>query len=204
VPFDPGSGLVDVMLGLAALATVVSLGRAWKPFWDDDFTDEDRHLANQAAVFLVPPLVVLLHELGHVVAAGAVGARVTDFRYGFFEGSVSLAGGLTPAEDLVVALAGNVVGALAGATLAMVGSRARRLPRSVRHLFMVGGLLELVFTLVGYPLLSFAAHFGDWQVVYDFRATPGLSLVVAAVHAVALAGIWHWWRTRLRPALVAA
>jgi peptidase M50B-like protein len=204
MPFDPSSRLVDLMLGLAALATVVSLGRSWKSFWDDDFTDDDRHLANQGAVFLVPPVVVLLHEMGHVVAAWAVGAEVTSLRYGFFEGSVTVAGMLTPAQDLAVALAGNVVGAVVGAILALVGSRTRRLPRSARHLLMVGGLLEMGFTLVGYPLLSFSTRFGDWQTVYDFRATPELSLTVAIVHVVALAGIWRWWRVSLRPALMAA
>jgi hypothetical protein len=201
MPVDASSSLVDLMLGLAALATLVSLGRSWKEFRDDDFTPRDRSLANQAAVFLVPPLVVLLHELGHVVAAMAVGARVTSFDYGFFEGSVVVAGTLTPAEDVAVALAGNVVGALAGVGLAFAGSRARRLPRAVRQVLLVGGVLEVGFTLVGYPVLSLTTRFGDWLVVYDFDATPGLSLAVAAVHAAVLAGLWHWWRTSLRPAL---
>lgn len=198
---DTSSWLVDIMLGMAALATAVSIGRSWKKFSDVDFTKEDRSLANQAAVFLVPPVVVLLHELGHVVAALAVGARVTSFDYGFFEGSVAVAGNLTPAEDVAVALAGNVVGALVGVGLALAGSMAVRLPRAVRHILLVGGLLEVGFTLVGYPVLSLSTRFGDWLVVYDFDATPGLSLAIAVVHAVVLAGLWHWWRTSLRPAL---
>jgi hypothetical protein len=201
MPVDASSGLVDLMLGLAALATAVSLGRSWKEFRDDDFTPRDRSLANQAAVFLVPPVVVLLHELGHVVAAVAVGARVTSFDYGFFEGSVGVAGNITRAEDLFVALAGNVAGALAGVSLLLVGTRARSLPRAVRHLLLVGGLLEVGFTLVGYPVLSLTTRFGDWLVVYDFDSTPGLSLAVAVVHAAVLAGLWLWWRTSLRAAV---
>lgn len=201
MPFDASSGLVDLMLGLAALATAVSLVRSWKEFRDDDFTPRDRSLANQGAVFLVPPVVVLLHELGHVGATLAVGARVTSFDYGFFEGSVGIAGNITPAQNVFIALAGNVAGALAGLILLLLGTRARGLPRAVRHLLLVGGLLEVGFTLVGYPVLSLTTRFGDWLVVYDFDATPGLSLVVAAVHAAVLAGLWRWWRTSLRPAL---
>jgi hypothetical protein len=201
MPVDTSSGLVDVMLGLAALATAVSLARSWRAFTDGDFTPRDRSLANQGAVFLVPPVVVLLHELGHVVAARLVGAEVTSFDYGFFEGSVGLAGSITQAEDLAIALAGNVAGALAGVALIAIGRRASRLPRAVRHLLLVGGLLEVAFTLVGYPVLSLTTRFGDWLAVYDFNATPGLSAAVAVVHAGVLALLWRWWRTSLRPAL---
>ncbi|MEA2827254.1 MAG: hypothetical protein QOG43_1693, partial [Actinomycetota bacterium] len=78
MPFDPQSGIVDVVMGVAALATLVVLVRARRTFFDLDFTAEDKRLATQAAVFLVAPIVVLIHELGHVVAVLAVGARVVS------------------------------------------------------------------------------------------------------------------------------
>ncbi|HYX44255.1 MAG TPA: tetratricopeptide repeat protein, partial [Acidimicrobiales bacterium] len=194
MPFDPSSGLVDVILGIAALATLVAVIRAWKHLWDDQFTVADRRLAAQVAVFLVPPVVVLLHELGHLVAARALGVEVTSSRYGLFDGSVTLAGPMSPGQDWFIALAGNLVGAVAGLALVAAGVLGRKLRRPVRYVLVAGGVLELLFTLVMYPLLSFLGSFGDWVVIYDAGRTPALSWATGVVHAAALVGLWRWWR----------
>ncbi|HEX2192476.1 MAG TPA: M50 family metallopeptidase [Acidimicrobiales bacterium] len=198
MPFDPTTAGVDVILGLGALLALWSLVRSWRSFFDEDFTVEDRQVATQVAVFLVPPAVVLLHELGHVAAAVAVGARVTSFRYGLFEGAVGVEGSLTPAEGWFLALAGNLVSALLGLALVVLGAHATRLGRPLRYVLLFGGLFELLFALVGYPVLSATADFGDWLAIYDFSATPALSWATAAVHVAALVGLWRWWRRELR------
>jgi len=198
MPGDVGSGFVDVILGVAAFVTLVALVRSWGPFWDRDFTAADRRLGTQVAIFLVPPAVVFLHELGHVAAVLAVGAQVVDFHYGLFEGSVTAAGRLTPEENWFVAVAGNVVGGLVGLAMAVAGVRGTRMRPPLRHVLMLGGLVTVAFTLVGYPVLSLSATFGDWVVIYDLDATPALSAATLAVHLLCVAGLWRWWRGTVR------
>ncbi len=192
---------IDLIFGLALLATLVMLVRRWRPFWDADFTGEDRRLATQAAVFVVPPLVVLLHELGHVVGARMVGGRVANFHYGLIEGSVTVVGRLTPAEHWFIAILGNLAGGLLGLAMAVAGTAAVRLPRPLRHVLILGGLIEVGFHLVLYPLLSLSADAGDWARIYDFGLTPGLSAMTAVGHVAALGAVWAWWRSRVRRTL---
>lgn len=192
---------VDIVFGLALLGTLFMVARRWRAFWDADFTAEDRRLATQCGVFVVPPVVVLLHELGHILGARMVGGRVIGFHYGLIEGSVTVAGGLTRSEFWWVALSGNLVGAGLGAALALAGARVERLPRALRRMLIFGGLLQVVFQLVMYPLISLSARFGDWTAIYDFGRTPALSGFTAVAHAAALGATWHWWRRSARRTL---
>ncbi|MGH9281087.1 MAG: hypothetical protein ACRD12_23755 [Acidimicrobiales bacterium] len=200
MPFDPSSRAVDIILGLAALATLVTLIRHWRTFFDDDFTPTDKRLATQVAVFLIPPVVVLFHELGHYVTAKALGVRVIGFHYGLFEGSVTVAGPRTVTEDWLIAVSGNIVGAAMGAGMMVLGVVWTRARRPLRYVLLLGGLLEVLFSLVLYPLLSLSAGFGDWPVVYSGE-TPVLSAVTAVVHVGLLVGLYLWWRRRGRDAL---
>lgn len=192
---------VDIVFGLALLGTLFLMVRHWRALWDADFTAEDRRLASQAAIFVVPPVVVLIHELGHYVAALMVGGRVLGFHYGLIEGAVTVDRGLTAGQFWWVALAGNLAGAAAGLVLVIVGTSGVSLPRALRRIFILGGMLEVGFQLVLYPLISLSARFGDWQVIYDFGATPVLSLLTAVAHVVALSVLWRWWRTSVRRTL---
>ncbi len=203
MPFDPQSTAVDVLMGLAALATLVALVRSRHTFFDRDFTAEDKRLATRAGVFLVPPVVVLIHELGHVGAVMAVGARVTSFHYGFFEGSVGYVGEITAGQAWFVALAGNVLGAAVGMGLAAIGLARGRMRPGVRYVLILGGTLQVGYALVGYPLLSLSSNWGDWVVIYDFAAAPTLAWATAVGHAALLAGLWRWWRGTVRHALFA-
>ncbi len=196
-------GLIDVMFGLAALLTVVSVVRSWSTFWDADLTAADKRLATQAAVFLVPPVVVLIHEVGHVAAVLAVGAQVLDFHYGLFEGSVSVGGALTPAQNWFVAVAGNVAGAAVGLAMAFVAVRGARLRPALRYVLLLGGVLQVAWALIGYPVLSLSSSWGDWVVIYDFDATPVLGGATLAVHAGGLYALWRWWRGSVRSTLFA-
>jgi tetratricopeptide (TPR) repeat protein len=201
VPNGQDATGVDLIFGLALLGTLFLLVRRWRALWDPDFTAEDRRLATQAAIFVVPPVVVLIHELGHLVTARLLGGRVLGFHYGLVEGSVTVAGGLSTAQSWAVALAGNLAGAGLGLAMGVFGAYAVRLPRALRRILILGGLLEVAFQLVGYPLLSLSARFGDWVVIYDFDRTPGLSAVTAVVHVGVLAAVWHWWRSSVRRTL---
>ena len=201
MPVGDDARVIDLIFGLALLATVIMIARRWRTFWDDDFTGEDRRLATQAAVFVIPPLVVLVHELGHFFVARLLGGRVVGFHYGLIEGSVTVAGRLSAVEFWLVAMAGNLAGGFLGLAMAVLGTAGTGLRRPLRHLLILGGLLEMVFHLVLYPLLSLSAQAGDWVVVYDFGETPGLSAVTAVAHLVALASTWAWWRGSVRRVL---
>jgi len=201
VPNGQDATGVDIIFGIALLGTLFMLIRRWRPFWDHDFTAEDRRLATQCAVFVVPPIIVLLHEVGHVVGARMVGGQVLGFHYGLIEGSVRVAGGLSAAKFWWVALSGNLVGAGIGLAMALAGASALTMPRALRRVLIMGGLLQVAFQLVVYPLLSLSARFGDWQVIYDFGATPGLSAATAVAHVAALTLVWRWWRGRVRRTL---
>ena len=203
VPVDPQSSIVDVVMGLAALATLVTIVRARRTFLDRDLSAADKRLATQAAVFLVPPIVVLIHELGHVGAVASVGARVVSFRYGFFEGAVGVAGDLSQVQAWWVSLSGNLAGALTGLALAGAGMAWDRLRPGPRYVLILGGTLQVGYALIGYPLLSLSTDWGDWVTIYDFGATPGLSWATAVVHAAVLAVLWRWWRGTVRHTLFA-
>jgi len=199
--FDPNTGATDVVLGIGAVLALVALVRSWRSFLDDDFTAADRRVAMQIGVFVVPPVVVLLHELGHAFAVGVVGGQVTNFHYGLFEGAVSFAGDLTNGQVWFVALAGNLVSIGVGIAMMVAGGLFGGIRRSLRYLLIVGGLIEAVFGLVGYPLISESARFGDWLLIYDFGANPMLSWATLVVHVAVVAGLWYWWRTSLRRTL---
>ncbi len=198
---NPNTGVTDAILAVGAVLALVALVRSWRSFLDADFTASDRRVAMQVAVFLVPPVVVLLHELGHAAATVAVGGHVAAFHYGLFEGSVNFTGDLTNGQVWFIALAGNLVSIGIGLGMVLVGGLLGGIRRSLRYLLIVGGLIEAVFGLIGYPLLSETARFGDWLLIYDFRATPVLSWATLVVHIAVVVGLWHWWRTRLRRTL---
>jgi len=201
VPNGQDATGIDIVFGLALLGTLFLLIRRWRAFWDDDFTGDDRRLATQCAIFVVPPIIVLIHELGHVVGARMVGGEVLGFHYGLIEGSVSVAGGLSASQFWWVALSGNLAGAGTGLALAVAGAAGVRMPRALRRVLIIGGLLQVVFQLVVYPLLSLSARFGDWEAIYDFGATPALSTVTLVTHVTTLIALWRWWRGRVRRTL---
>jgi hypothetical protein len=195
MPFDPTSGAMDIILGVAALATLVGLIRAWGRFWDHDFTAEDRRRAIQVAIFVVTPIVVLLHELGHYFTALALGVRVIGFEYGLFHGSVTVAGPRTVEDMWLIALSGNVVSAGVGLAMAAAGTALTRVRRPGRYLLVVGGLLQIVYSLVVYPVISLSAGFGDWVMLYS-RRTETLSWALGVAHVASLVALVVWWRRR--------
>ena len=159
---------VDIVFGLALLGTLFMIARRWRAFWDADFTVEDRRLATQAGFFVVTPIVVLIHELGHILGAAMVGGRVLGFHYGLVEGSVTVAGGLSNGDGVICPCSagdGNLLGAAVGLAMAMAGAWITRLPRALRRMLIFGGMLEVLFQLVLYPLISISGRFGDWTAI---------------------------------------
>ena len=171
------------------------LVRQWSRFWDDDLDAADRQLALQVALFLLVPLGVFLHELGHALATRSVDGRVVEFAWRVYWGFVVSAGVFSPAARWWIAFSGNLVGIVFGLALLVAGYRGRRLRRPVRFLLIQAGTVQLLFAAVAYPLLSVAGAEGDWKTIYDFASTPLLSGLTAAAHAALLIGLWAWRRT---------
>ena len=203
MPTGSQLGVMDLILAIGAIATLAGLIRAWPAFWDDEFTLADRRLAAQVGVFVIPPVVVLFHELGHYYAARAVGARVTGFHYGLFEGSVTAVGLRTQPDVWFMAIAGNAVSVVFGLAMLVAALAGRHLRRPLRYTLLVAGLLELVFSLVAYPALSLTARFGDWILIYRTDGAPALAWATAVVHVAVLVALWQWWRRRGKATLFA-
>ncbi len=94
--------------------TAVLLKRNWASIVDENLTSVDRHVLKQASMLLVLPAVVLIHELGHVVAILLMGGTIKDFHYGVLWGSVTPDGSFNSAQFLTIFLSGNAIQVLTG------------------------------------------------------------------------------------------
>jgi hypothetical protein len=183
-----------MLLGLPRLV------RGWRALLGSELSEEGRGLAVYVAVFLAVPLATLGHELGHLVVARALGARDATLHYRVFWGFVEYATELPGHGAWWVALAGNAVSwALAAAALGIGSAGAVRLSPALRYAALLFGRLEMVHTLIVYPLLSLGGLPGaDWTVIYGHPFWTGTG-VVAALHLASLL----WLRRELRESLPA-
>ena len=188
--------LFSLLYAVLGIRTLVQLIRQWRAFWDDTLTPEEQRLAQSVGFFFIIPLGVLLHEYGHLVATRMVGGRVVEFQWRLFWGYVVPVGDFSPAQDWWIALSGNLVSVLFGLVLLATGYWGRRFHHTLRYLLLQTGYFQVMYALVGYPVLSLLGFVGDWIVIYDFRATPVLSAATAVVHLIILVGVWKWWKSR--------
>ena len=83
--------LFYAFLGIRAISTAI---KNWRAFTDDQLTAVDRRLASELAFFVLIPIGVLFHELGHAAATYQFGGRVDwlngGFHYALFYGYVVL------------------------------------------------------------------------------------------------------------------
>lgn len=161
--------------------TAVSVRKNWRALWDENLTGQDRLLIQRAVIFLLLPVVVLLHELGHVAATELFGGKVVEFHYAFLSGYVVPAGHFTADEKVWLYFAGNlvqiVIGLAAAVGAAMVSSPPVVALLAYLALWSVGG------TVIIYTLLSVSGLYGDWIHIYT---APGSALVasIAFFHLV--------------------
>ena len=190
--------LASVLLAIVAIRVLVTTVRARRTLFDETLTLADRQQLSEAAFFLLLPLGVLLHELGHAIAVRLAGGQVVGFGFLFFLGWVEHTGSYTPAELYWIALSGNLVSlglGLGALALALFGPFGR----AVNWLLFVFSGLELGTTLVFYPLLDLVSDLhGDWATIYR-EGTPVLSGVTALAHAgMVVAGLFLWRSSRFR------
>lgn len=138
------------------------------------------------AFFLLVPAGVLLHELGHVLAAWSAGLEVFGLHYFVYWGYVVHAGG-TDLQNWYVALAGNFLSYLLGVVCLFAALRLPPKHPAINVTLAQLGILEIVQTLVAYPLMSLDPAFaGDWDIIYSLE-TPVAAAIALAVHLGSLA-----------------
>src|SRR5262245_21751021 len=83
----PLDALNLLFLPLMVITAVQAL-KNWKTLWDDRLTGAYRQLLQRITIFILLPVVVLCHELGHVAAIKYFGGTVQEFHYAFLSGYV--------------------------------------------------------------------------------------------------------------------
>jgi hypothetical protein len=184
--------LIALLFTGLALLGLPRLLRGWRELIAPHLSEEGKALAVYVAVFLAVPVATMAHELGHLVVAQALGASDATLHYRVFWGFVDYATRLPGHGDWWVALAGTAVSwALAG--LALLAS-SLAMPPALRYTLRLFGMLEMIHTLIAYPLLSLSSLPGaDWSVIYGHPLWAG-TCVVAAIHAASL----YWLRRVIR------
>jgi len=189
--------LIYCVIGVRVLYQVV---KAWPSLWDRTFTANDRLLIGQASFFLLVPISVALHELGHAVSVWSFGGTVTGFGFYVFAGYVSYNAAFDASQQIVVAAAGTAVNiVLCGAAVAAALLRRPPFRAPINELLIQFALISGVNALIVYPLLDFSSGLnGDFRQMYSFD-DPVASTVVLIVQVAAIAfGIWAFRSTAFR------
>lgn len=182
--------LFYVAIGVRVLYRLI---RSWPTVWDRTFTQSDRSIVDEAAFFVLVPVSVALHELGHAVAIWAMGGTVVDFGYYGFAGYVSyFPAAFNLIQQTIVAAAGSVVNLLLClAAFGIVFFRRPAMRAAFNELLLQFAFLSGLNAFVAYPLLDLASGMnGDWRQMYD-SGVPWLSgLIVVIQGAVLYGGYW--------------
>lgn len=185
-------GLISLFYIVIGIRLVYQLVRNWRAVWDRQFTVHDRMLVDQAAFFVLIPISVVLHELGHAVAIWTFGGRVTDFGFYGFAGYVAYNEPFTPVQQTVVAAAGSLVNLLL--CLLCLGFVLYWKPparAAINELLMAFVYVSGINAFIVYPVLDlFSSLNGDWRQMY-FDSPSWMAMIIVAVQVATLAG--GWW-----------
>ncbi len=185
--------LISLFYVVIGIRSVFRLSRSWKAVWDERFTPSDRMLVDEAAFFILIPIAVALHELGHAVAIWTMGGEVLEFGYYGFAGYVAYDPfGFSATQQTIVAAAGTVVNltlCLIGLAIAFLWRPPLRAP--VNELLLQFVLLSGINAFIVYPVLDVASGLnGDWRQMYESGVPWLTALLVAMQAAVIFAGYW--------------
>ncbi|CAN5178561.1 hypothetical protein BH11CYA1_BH11CYA1_15790 [soil metagenome] len=174
--------------------------------FDEDLTIKDRNLLKQFAFFVLLPMVVLFHEIGHALAARYFGASITAFHWSMFWGEVVIDGKLTPFQHYVIALAGNLFQlstCFFALGLAFIEASPALVALAV-YFYLFNGLA----CLIGYPLLSLTAWNDDFAMIYG-QPDLKIAIITGAIHLALIALFLYtffsttgrmWFVKKTRPA----
>lgn len=192
MPLGPFA-LISLFYLVLGARVIFQLARNFRQTFDRNFTRQDRMLVDQAAFFVLVPVSVALHELGHAVAIWLFGGHVLDWGFYGFAGYVAFdPSEFSDAQQVIIASAGTVVNLLlAGLALGLVFLRRPPMRAAYNELLIQFTWISLLNALVVYPLLDLISGLnGDWAQMYAFTV-PSLSGAILAVH-VAVLGLLFW------------
>lgn len=196
MPLGPFA-LISLFYLVLGARVVFQLARNFRQTFDRNFTRQDRMLVDQAAFFVLVPISVALHELGHAVAIWLFGGHVLDWGFYGFAGYVAFDPfEFSDAQQIIIASAGTIVNLLLAAlALALVFFKRPPLRAAYNELLIQFTWISLLNALVVYPLLDLISGLnGDWAQMYSF-SVPALSVAILVVH-VAVLGLLFWaWRS---------
>jgi len=189
--------LISLFYVILGVRVMYQLARNFRQTFDRTFTHEDRMLVDQAAFFVLLPISVALHELGHAVAIHLFGGEVLDWGFYGFAGYVAFdPREFTDAQQVVIAAAGTLVNLLLAAiAVAFVFLKRPPFRAAINQLLVQFTWISLLNALVVYPLLDIASGLnGDWTQMYG-GGVPALSLVILAIHVSVLAVLFWAWKS---------
>lgn len=185
--------------------TIRDLVSNWRSVWDTNLTGRDRFILQKTVIFLIMPIVVYCHEMGHALAIEAFGGKVAEFHFGLFWGFVVPKGTFTIDQTVITYLAGNAVqiaiGLVAGLIALFVSSPPMVALLVYLFLWSVGG------TVIIYALMSATGYYGDWIAIYTAPA-PELKEIIGCLHALLIVLIAYcaygakprlWFAMRTKP-----
>lgn len=199
-------GLILIVYIVMGVRVVFQLARNFRQAFDRNFTPADRQLVDQAAFFVLVPISVALHELGHAIAIWLFGGEVLEFGYFAFAGYVAFDPDVfTAVQRIIVASAGTIVNLLlAGLALGAVFLKRPPMRAAVNELLIQFTWISLLNALVLYPVLDLTSGLnGDWKQMYD-GGVPALSAAILVIHISVLAALFWAWKSPAVQARVAA
>ena len=197
--------LISLFYVILGVRVIFQLVRNFRQTFDRNFTHQDRMLVDQASFFVLLPVAVALHEIGHAVAIQLYGGEVLDWGFYGFAGYVAFdPHEFTDAQQIVVAAAGNLVNLLLAAiALALVFLRRPPFRAAINQLLIQFTWISLLNALVVYPVLDIVSGLnGDWAQMYSF-SVPTLSLAILVIHLLVLAALFWAWKSPTMRARVA-
>jgi RimJ/RimL family protein N-acetyltransferase len=184
---------ISIFYSIISIDTIFRLANNWSSVWDDSITAKDKFLIQRSTAFILIPIGVFFHELGHAVATWLFGGQVREFQWRIFWGYVVPAGDFTKEQFWWIAFSGNLISILLG-IVAILGIFVVKKP-ILKELFYTFGVVELVYSLVFYPIFSFTSFRGDWVRIYDFSIQP-YAQVTLVLHLTLLFALWQGSKTQ--------
>jgi len=196
MPLGPFA-IISLLYLFLGVRVVYQLARSFRQTFDRNFTRQDRLLVDQAAFFVLVPVSVALHELGHAVAIWLFGGNVLGFGYYGFAGYVEFdPSQFSNAQQILIASAGTIVNLLLGLlAIGLVFLKRPPMRAAINELLVQFTWISLLNALIAYPLLDFVSGLnGDWTQMYSF-SVPRLSAAILVIH-VAVLGVMFWaWKS---------
>jgi hypothetical protein len=190
--------LISLFYAVIGIGVIRQVIQRRKQLFDLDFTFADRGLVDQAAFFILVPISVALHELGHAIAIWIFGGEVVDFNFYVFAGSVQPRGSFTNDQHILIAVAGTLVNVLlCFFAIAVVFLKRPPMRAAYNELLFEFAVISGINALIFYPILDFATELeGDWTQIYR-GGDPALSWTIGMVHVGILA--ISFWLSRYPP-----